>query len=241
MNTKSIRKIALSFGLVAAVLMAGGCLFDNSLNFQVLFDDVYGLRPGSQVVFGDDQRVIGQVTEVATQRNGQKSVKIKIDPEFKSLVRTGAIFVEDAQDQKTAYITVYVLEKDQNNPVIASDTTVKGTSRAEYMIARGADIFGKFVQNLVNRSNQFLAEIERFVKSNDFQNLMTTLKDQIGQLDQYSQKQLQYFEKEILPKLEQKIREAIEALKQSDQSDEAERLRRELQEMKDKLEEVKST
>ena len=234
-------KIGLLIGLCTAVLMAGGCLLDNSLNLQILFDDVQGLRPGSQVVFGDDQRVIGQVTEVATQRDGQKSVKIKIDPGFKELIRTGAIFVEDAQDRKTAHISVYVMEKDQNNPVIASDSTVKGTSRAEYMIARGADIFGKFLQNLADRSNRFLAEIEKFVNSNDFQNLMTTLKDQVGQLDQYSKKQLQYFEREILPKLEQKIKEAIESLQNSDQAEEAERLRRELQEMKDKLEEVKST
>ena len=240
MKLKGAIARGLFFPLLVFFAGPGCSLFDPDLKLKVMFDGLKGLKAGAAVVYAYRHQVIGKVTEIEIIDGTDAIVHLKIAPDFKGLVRTGALFVIESplfDKTKPSRLVMDVLPKDMNNPPIESGTLVKGVSWAYYQMAVSAASVGPAIESLVQQSRRFLAEVEEFIQSGEINRLVDELRKETGKLAEFTAAQKKNFEENILPELEKQVAEALKRLEQNKKQSDRENLEKEFDELKKKLNE----
>jgi len=159
MKLKGAIARGLFFPLLVFFAGPGCSLFDPDLKLKVMFDNLNGLEKGAAVFYAYRYQVIGKVTEIEKRDGNDVIVHLKIAPDYKGLVRTGALFVIENplfDKTKSSRLMMDVLPKDMNNPPIEPGTLVKGVSWAYYRMAVSAASVGPAIDSIVNQSRQVL-------------------------------------------------------------------------------------
>lgn len=240
MEIKTNHTIVRGLSLFLFILLVGsGCfLFDTALKLKVMFDDPNGLKKGAVVVYAYREQAIGKITEIEALNSGDVIVHAKIAPDYKGLVRTGALFViENPLFDKTkpARLVMDVLPKDMNNPPIESGTLVKGVSWAYYQMAVSAAAVGPAIDSLIKQSRRFIAEIEALVQSGEIDRLVEELKAETERIAELTRAQRKDFVENILPELERQVADVLKKLEQSRNQTDRDNLQKEFDGLKQTL------
>ena len=107
-----------------------GCS-ENSLNFQVRFSQVSGLKKDDRVYLGRNE--IGQVKKVTYTDQGDYLVEVQIAPEFKNAATESSRFYIGYAPSREPVMAVIVEQERPGGVILKNGTIVQGSARAGYL------------------------------------------------------------------------------------------------------------
>jgi hypothetical protein len=221
----------------SAFVLSCGCDSGSNLKLCILFDNTKLLRAGASVNYARNNQTVGRVNNISIRKDGKIAVDAIIFPQFKGLVRFGAMFVVDSPffaDGQTRILMDF-LSKDSDNPEIESGAILNGVTWVFYKMAIAAATISPAADVVIAHSKILLDELELFIKSEDFDRLLAVLEKQAKIVSGYTIEQKRNFEKNILPELEKKVRKHYEKLKSIYNQDEMKKIEKEMSVLKQSL------
>lgn len=237
-----MKKNHLASGLILSALfiVLTGCvaitdLLKLDLKVKLVVDNLKGIHENTLIykVEQETEKAIGRVTKVKATDNGQPVVYLKIDSEYRDLIREGSLFVviRPLLSVDPPHILVDTLPKDMENPPLKSDAIVYETSYVKYGLMEATNA----LTDVLDVWKNFMKDLDDYLKSDDFDQFLKHLKQSAEDIGNYSMEQKQRFEKDILPQIEEKTGQAIKALQEKSENGLTADLQKEMNELKQKL------
>lgn len=159
---KKFMLILLFISMVAAFSLSCSNGPGTDLELYLIFDRTKELQEGASVNYAQTSQTIGKVEKISFRKDGKTVVQVAIFPQFKRMVRTGAMFIVDYPflTNRQPRILMDILSKDSDNPPIKSGTTINGVTWIFYKmtiaadtVSPAADFFFAQSKNLLMNSN----------------------------------------------------------------------------------------
>lgn len=202
MNHTHIARIII----LPMLLLLSGC-WESSLNIQVRYADVSGLKQDDPVYF--EENTIGKIEKVSYTQHGDYLVDISIAPEFKNAATVDSKFFidNDPQDQQGKAVTI--LQERPGGQVLRTGAIVQGSVRSGFLdeMVSGIKRNATVIESEMRKTMQ---QLEKTLKSTS----LKLDKELANALDQLS-RQLQTFSNEAnkVPD-RQEVRQLEESIRQ---------------------------
>ena len=207
---KVLKKTSIIFGLIAGFLLLGGC---TDFSVSIRFEQVDGLKQEDPVIFKPER--IGRVKSVTYTREADFLVAVKIQEGFSHAL------TEDTQ----FYIGVSPL--DPESKAVLVEQTVPGGKKLEAgAVVQGStpNFLFPAAQALEKTFSKMLEDFEKFQKSDQFKKMKERLSDLQTQIESSSKEMQERIRRDVLPRIEQTLKELIESLEKNGREDEAKEL-----------------
>jgi paraquat-inducible protein B len=202
MNQKHIARIII----FPMLLLLWGC-GESSLNIQVRYADVLGLKQDDPVYFETNN--IGKVQEVTYTKQGDFIVEITISPEFKNAVTVDSKFFIDLDPNDQQGKAVTILQEKPGGEVLEKGALVQGSVKTGFLdemisgIKRNATV-------IESEMREAIIQLEKSLKSTS----LKLDKEMVDALDDLS-RQFQTFSKEMSKVPDsQEVKQLEESIKQ---------------------------
>lgn len=224
---RSHAKSSIALLSITSLLLAAltGC-FSSTLDFQIRFDDVHGLKKGDPVVFEDS--VIGSVTQVAYTDAGDFLAGIAIQQEFANAATQASLFYIDAAPQDSGLKAVWVTRMETGAPPIEEGAVVDGHAKYAVLYERFAHQIGKNLSFFEAGIDEFFRALKGISESEQRQEIEKQLDDIIAELENMSSAMKHKLQNEILPLLREKIEELRKSLEGTGQEDDLDSIDRKM-------------
>jgi hypothetical protein len=197
-----------------AALLVVGC-FSRTHDFQIRFDDVYGLRKGAPVYF--DDAVVGEVREIEYTDAGRFLVSVAIRKQFASAATDASRFYIDTDPHQADRRVIRVVQLKPGGRPIAEDAVVDGQTRYAVLYEQFARRLGANIAILESGINAFLRELQGIPTDEQIKEIDRQLDAIIADLGHMSRAMKDRLENEILPLIREKIEELRKRLAGSGQ------------------------
>ncbi len=208
-----------------AMVTIAGCM-DSTLDFQIRFDDVHGLKKGDPVVF--EESVIGSVTQVAYTDAGDFLAAIAIQQEFASAATQASLFYIDAAPQNSGLKAVWVAQMETGAPPIEEGALVDGHAKYAVLYEQFAHQIGKNLLLFEAGIDEFFRALKGISESEQMQEIEKQLDDIIADLGTMTNEMKHKLENEILPLLREKIEELRQSLEVTGQENDLDSIDRKM-------------
>ncbi len=175
MNFKRMPYIIIGF----VFLLIWGCS-ENSLNFQVRYAEVLGLKQGDPVYF--DQNEIGKVKKVFYTKQADYLVEVSIAPDFVNAVTEDSRFFIDADPKAEQGKAVIVLQEKPGGKILKNNAIVQGSVKPGLL----DDMISNFQRNSSIIEHQIQESIQQLKKNlnSTSRNMEKGLADSLDDLSQ---------------------------------------------------------
>jgi polyhydroxyalkanoate synthesis regulator phasin len=200
MNFKQLSHIIL----FSVFFLIWGCS-ENTLDFEVRYGDVLGLKQEDPVYFG--QNIIGKVTKVFYTQQADYLVDLSITPEFVNSVTVDSKFYIENDPKKEQGKAVIVVQEKHGGAILANGTIVQGSVKPGFL----NDMLQKFKNNSSEAEQQIQEAIQQLKEnlqstSQGMQkNLADALDDLSQQLNSFSNEMQKIPDREEVKQLEKSI------------------------------------
>ena len=224
MQRNRFRVLFLLFlcGLVPACL--------GNLRLTVLYDQTEELKAGDRVIW--QEQTIGVVQNVEADATGQGAAQLQIKGDFREKVTDESRFLIQADPQHDWQKHIEMINLAEGGEPLPNGAEVEGSTYLSLQVERGS-------RGLAVWSNLLRQELERWQKELNQLPVEEWYKELERQMDYWLSKMGQagvetrrYFREEVLPRLEEAVRELEQRLKELGKKNEAEILKIKLEELK---------
>ena len=210
-------------------VFASGCL-ESSLDLQVRFDRIDGLKKGDRVLFQGNP--IGRVTDASYLKEGYYTADLEIEKNFKEAVTDHSRFfiVADPVNQGTKAIEMLEIKK--GGLALKSGTVVNGSTRISAVLEKMGKEFEKGMSVLDKRLDKFSEEMKSLPEKEEvqrFQKEMERLAKEMGEAVLVFREKVQ---EEVLPRIQKEIEKLKEKLKKSGREKDAKPLEIQMDKMR---------
>jgi hypothetical protein len=138
---KKLIQTLLFISMVSAFALSCSNVPGADLKLFVVFDRTKELQEGASVDYAQTNQTIGKVEKISFRKDGKTVVQVSVFPQFKGMVRSGAMFIVDSPflTNRQPRILMDILSKDSDNPPIKSGTTLNGVTWVFYKMTLAAD------------------------------------------------------------------------------------------------------
>ena len=206
MNRKRLIILAL---MTALVLPA--CKND-TLDLQVRFDQVQGLKQGDRVLF--EQSHIGDVKRVFYTEQGAFLVDIAIDHNFAAAATEHSRFVVVSDPVNTPAKALAMTHLRQGGTPLADKTVVQGTTEAALLVQKIFDGIESGIKSFEEQLHQFSKELGDIPESEEFKRLENEFNRLAEELKQSGRETRDKIKTEILPQLRQDMEDLRRRLRE---------------------------
>lgn len=227
---RSKRQPATICLLAGLVMLLAGC---TATRFSVSFNRIYGLRQGDPVLFRDTP--VGRVHKVTYTETGVFLVEIELEQAFAHAATEHSRFMITDAPGRTGDKAVLIRQSEPGGEKIAGGAVVEGSEpddTAAAMEDAGA-VISESLAVLMKIMEQGLSDLgvmlQTLPETQEYQVLMKALSDLEARLKTSGAEMAETLRRDVLPFLEEKIRELAERLKQQGQEDKARNLEQELE------------
>jgi len=219
-----MRQIAVLISLTA--LLLAGC--SNDLSFIVEYDNAEGLKKGDAIVHSD--KVIGEIKDILYTDAGKIQVSVNVQEAFRDLAQTSSLFYinsgqdyankdKDSNDKANKFIELVTNAEEAGSDIIEGQI-VLGSNKVEGLVQSFSNQFGQALQSFTTSVQTSWGEFKGETLDQQIEYVEVELDKIIKKAKSFNEKTRNYFENEVLPKLNQKIDQLRQQLEEFDREDE---------------------
>ena len=192
---------------VLRILFLCGLLWacGGGFHLTVLYDDAYGLQPDARVMWRG--QTIGRVESLAPADTGRQAVQLRIKKDYREKVTDKSrFFIQDEfRKQQATYIEMVNLAG-EGNP-LPDGSHVEGSTYLSLQLERGKRQLETWSELLHDELERWEKELSQLPESEWYRELERQIDYWLAELERAGAETRQYFKEEVLPKLEEAVRE----------------------------------
>ena len=218
----------LIFWLALALVLAAACV--GSLQLTVLYDSTEGLKQNDPVLWNEQKT--GKVQSIKQNSQGRPAVQLQIKGESREKVTDESRFLiqADPQNRRKSHVMMVNLAE-EGNP-LASGTAVEGSTYFSLQLEKAERGLKAWTEQLEQELKRWEKELSQLPESEWYQELEREMDYWLNELGQAGIETREYFREEVLPRLEESLRELRRLLRQLGQEKEIETLEVKLDKLK---------
>ena len=221
-NRFCILPLIFVYGLVAACV--------GSLQLTVLYDRTEGLKPNDPVLWNEQK--IGKVQSVKQNGQDRASVQLQIRKAFSDKVTDESRFVIQADPQRRGDSFVRMVNLSEKGNPLPTGTAVEGSTYLSLQLEKTASGLEAWREQLERELERWEKELSQLPESESYKELEREMDYWLNKLGQAGVKTREYFKEEVLPRLQEALRELKKRLWQSGKEKEVETLEVKLDKLK---------
>lgn len=199
----------LIFSAIAALILIG-C--NATHNFHVQFNDIHGLKKGDQIFFNETP--VGTVVDVEYTDQGDYLVGVAVDKEFAELPKDSSTFYIDSAPDTASQKAVRIIQIQDGGNQIERNAVVQGQSKYAAVYGRIASKLQNNVRLLESEINEFFEGLKNISIDEQIEQIERQLDRILADMADASAEMKYRLEKEILPRIREKIEELRRRLEQ---------------------------
>jgi len=225
-------KMKEKISLFLFILLLGMGLLSCAGHYRVMvmYDRAEGLKSGDRVYW--ENKVIGSVGSLETNSRGRTLVPLTIKNDFRYNVTNLSRFLIQADPNKPGNQSVTMVQLKGEGKPLPDGSVVEGSTSFSIMLEKGnRELLGwsKLFQDAVDRLEK---EFRRLAKKEWQKELEEQMDGWIRELKRSGEDVRRYFQKEVLPRLEQAVKDSLQWLKEQGKEKDGQPLEEKLEELK---------
>ena len=214
--------------LILVYVLAAACV--GSLQLTVLYDRTVGLKQNDPVLWNEQK--IGKVQSV--KQNGQDlaSVQLEISKAFSDKVTDESRFVIQADPQRRGDSFVRMVNLSEKGNPLPTGTAVEGSTYLSLQLEKTSRGLEAWREQLKRELERWEKELSQLPERESYKELERELDYWLNKLGQAGVDTREYFREEMLPRLEEALRELKKRLRQLGKEKEVETLEVKLDKLK---------
>jgi len=214
--------------LIFVYLVAAACV--GSLQITVFYDRTEGLKQNDPVLCNEQE--IGKVQSVKQNGQGKASVQLQIKKDFSDKVTDESRFVIQTHPQRQGQSLVKMVNLSEKGNPLLTGTAVEGSTYLSLQLEkteRGLEDWRKQLERELERWEEELSQLPEREWYKELEREMDYWLNKLGQAGVETR---EYFKEEVLPRLEEALRELRKRLRQLGKEKEIETLEVKLDKLK---------
>ncbi len=214
--------------LIFVYVLAAACV--GSLQLTVLYDRTEGLKQNDPVLWNEQK--IGKVQSVKQNVQGQASVQLQIRKDFSDKVTNESRFLIQTDPQRQGQSLVNMVNLSEEGNPLPTGTAVEGSTYLSLQLEkteRGLEAWRKQLERELERWEE---EMSQLPEREWYKELEREMDYWLNKLGQAGVETREYFKEEVLPRLEEALRELRKRLRQLGKEKEVETLEVKLDKLK---------
>ena len=201
-----------------------------SLQLTVLYDSTEGLKQNDPVLWKEQK--IGKVRSIKQNSQGRPAVQLQIKGDFREKVTDESRFFIQADPQNRGQSHVMMVNLAEEGNPLASGTAVEGSTYFSLQLEKAERGLKAWTEQLEQELKRWEKELSQLPESEWYQELEREVDYWLNELGQAGIETREYFREEVLPRLEESLRELRRLLRQLGQEKEIETLEVKLDKLK---------
>ena len=178
---------------------------------MVMYDHPGSLKPGDRVIW--ENQTIGSVGDFQSNPSGKTVVPLQVKPDFREALTDQSRFLIQADpDRPGSQLVKMVLLAPGGKP-LPDGAVVEGSTAFSLTIEKGSRGIQGIPQALQDALDRLSKELSRLSDREWQKELESQLDSWTRELKNSGEDTRRYFEKEVLPKLEQAVQDLLRRLK----------------------------
>jgi hypothetical protein len=212
----------LVYGLVAACV--------GSLGLTVLYDRTEGLKQNDPVWWNEQK--IGKVQSVKQNNQGRTAVNLRITRDFRDKVTDESRFLIQPDPQNPGETSVKMVNLAEKGNPLPSGIAVEGSTYLSLQLEKTERGLKAWREQLERELERWEKELSQIPEREWYKELEGEMDYWLNELGQAGVETREYFKEEILPRLEESLRELRKRLRQLGKEKEVETLEIKLDKLK---------
>jgi hypothetical protein len=212
--------------IVCGVLLA--CV--GSIQFTVFYDRNEGLKQEDPVLW--NQQEIGKVHSVKQNPQGRLAVGLKIGRDFREKVTEESRFLIQADPQNYWQKHIEMVNLAEGGNPLSNGAEIEGSTYLSLQLERGSRGLAARLPLLLQELERWQKELNQLPEEEWYRELERQLDYWLSEIGQVGVETRRYFKEEVLPRLEEAVRELEKRLKELGKKNEVEILNIKLEELK---------
>ncbi|MEE9612323.1 MAG: hypothetical protein V3W19_13800 [Desulfatiglandales bacterium] len=214
--------LLLLCGLVLACL--------GNLRLTVVYDQADELRAGDRVIW--QEQTIGEVQAVEADATGRLAAQMQIKGNFREKVTDESRFLIQADPQKYWQKHIEMVNLAEGGNPLPNGAKVEGSTYLSLQLERGSRGLAAWSQLLLQELERWQKELNQLPEEEWYKELEHQMDYWLSEMGQAGVETRRYFREEVLPRLEEAVRELEKRLKELGKKNEAKILNIKLEELK---------
>ncbi|MFP3871181.1 MAG: hypothetical protein ACLFVT_09925 [Syntrophobacteria bacterium] len=221
---------SVSFWLVWLLVVSGFILAcSQGLHVIVLYDRAGGLESGDAVFWKEES--IGKVESVEAKSEGSWAVHLRIREEFRQAVTDQCRFFVQDDPQQQGRKAVEMVRLSEGGKPLTDGAVVKGSSSLSLLLESGNRELQAWARLLQEELERWEEELRRLPEREWYRHLERQMEQFAREMEDAGEQARRYFREEVLPRLEESVRELKKRLLEQDMEEDAGVLEVKLQEL----------
>jgi hypothetical protein len=212
--------------IVCGVLLA--CV--GSLQFTVFYDTDEGLKQEDPVLW--DQQEIGKVHSVKQNPQGRLAVGLRIGRDFREKVTEESRFLIQADPQYYWQKHIEMINLAEGGDPLPNGAEVEGSTYLSLQVERGSRGLAAWSQLLLQELERWQKELDQLPEEEWYKELERQMDYWLSEMRQAGIETRRYFREEVLPRLEESVRELKRRLRELHKEKDADILEIKLEELR---------
>jgi hypothetical protein len=214
--------------LIFVYVLAAACV--GSLQLTVLYDRTEGLKQNDPVLWNEQK--IGKVQAVKQNGPDRASVQLQIRKDFSDKVTDESRFLIQADPRSRGDSFVRMVNLSEKGNPLPSGTAVEGSTYLSLQLERTAKGLEAWREQLERELERWEKELSQLPERESYKELEREMDYWLNKLGQAGVDAREYFREEMLPHLEEALRELKKRLRQLGKEKEIETLEVKLDKLK---------
>jgi hypothetical protein len=214
------------------LLLLGGlvsaCL--GNLRLTVLYDQTDELKAGDRVIW--QEQTIGVVQDVKTDATGRGVAQLQIKGDFRDKVTDESRFLIQADPQHYWQKHIEMVNLAEGGDLLPNGAKVEGSTYLSLQVERGSRGFAAWSQLLLQELERWQKELNQLPEEEWYKELERQMDYWLSEMAEAGVEARRYFRKEVLPRLEESVRELKRRLRELHKEKDADILEIKLEELK---------
>jgi hypothetical protein len=178
---------------------------------MVLYDRPGSLKPGDRVIW--ENQTIGSVGDFQANPSGKTVVPLQVKPDFREALTDQSRFLIQSDPDRPGSQMIKMVLLASGGKVLPDGAVVEGSTTFSLMIERGSRGIQGIPQVLQDALDRLSKELSRLSDREWQKELESQLDSWTRELKKSGEDTRRYFEKEVLPKLEQAVQDLVRRLR----------------------------
>jgi hypothetical protein len=201
-----------------------------NLRLTVLYDQTDELKAGDRVIW--QEQTIGEVQNVEADATGRGVAQLQIKGDFREKVTDESRFLIQADPQNYWQKHIEMVNLAEGGNPLPNGAEVEGSTYLSLQLEKGSRGLAAWSQLLQQELERWQKELNQLPEEEWYKELERQMDYWLSEMGQAGVETRRYFREEVLPRLEEAVRELEKRLKELDKKNEAEILNIKLEELK---------
>lgn len=202
----------------------------NDLEMTVLYDQTNGIQKGDRVFL--EAKPIGEVEAIQVHSKGRFAIRLEIEKGFRHMVTDQCRFIIQADPERQDHKAVKVVRLAAGGKSLPDRVKVEGSTSLSVLLERGSREFEDWQKRFEEELDRWKKELDELPEKEWYKRLESMMEEWAEEIERGGEEVRRYFEKEVLPALEEALRELKRRLREGDKQKDAEPLEIKLKKLK---------